>query len=144
MVEALAINSGGIDTRIHDIHGLVEALAIKSGGIDTRYRWLGSGTTNKSHGTCIDTPLFMLVPLPSQESHVYVYRYHHLVEALAIKSGGIDTRIHDFPGLVEALAIKSGGIDTRIHDFPGLVEALAIKSGGIDTPLFIAVPIHHC
>jgi hypothetical protein len=50
-----------------------------------------------------------------------------LVKALTIKSGGIDTRIHDFPGLVETLAIKSGGIDTRIHDFHGLVEALAIQ-----------------
>ena len=59
--------------------------------------------------TCIDTttfycrgtipPLFT-VPLPK-----------------ATSNGGIDTRIHDFPGLVEALAIKSGGIDTRIHDF---------------------------
>ena len=65
--------------------------------------------------TCIDTTKVLLYIVPG------------LVEALAIKSGGIDTPIHDLHGLVEALTIKSGGIDTRIHDFPGLVEALAIK-----------------
>jgi hypothetical protein len=70
-----------------------------------------------------------------------IHDFPGLVEALAIKSGGIDTPIHDLHGLVKALTIKSGGIDTRIHDFPGLVETLAIKSGGIDTIYNVKVSI---
>ena len=78
-------------------HGLVEALASK--------KW------------CIDTPLSIpgqvyMIKLFIGRSYTYTCI---LVEALAIKSGGIDTRIHDFPGLVEALAIKSGGVSIHVY-----------------------------